>query len=129
LLLPEQGPMVEAFRAWLNFDLLTGAPAGTLTGLVFVAASLGANLVGCQGDRRPPHFRHTDCHSFHHGAARRMLYTIPTQTCASLGMLRGGGVGYEAAPLWGCGVNTAKSFPSRRQTSSGERASRHRATC
>jgi len=36
--------MIEAFRAWQNFYLLTGATAATLTGLVFVAASLGANL-------------------------------------------------------------------------------------
>ena len=38
--------MFEAFRAWQNFYLLTGATAATLTGLVFVAASLGANLMG-----------------------------------------------------------------------------------
>ena len=36
--------MTDVLHAWQNFYLLTGGAAATLTGLIFVAASLGANL-------------------------------------------------------------------------------------
>jgi hypothetical protein len=100
--------MIEAFRAWQNFYLLTGATAATLTGLVFVAASLGANLIGSAevtgglGTFVTPTVVH-----FTTVLLVAMLSTIPTQTCASLGLLLAccgaAGVGYvgsAAVGLW-----------------------------
>lgn len=56
------------------------------------------------------------------------FYLLTGATAATLTEAAGRqGWATKAAPLWGCGVITAKSFPSRRQTGSGERASRHRA--
>jgi hypothetical protein len=92
--------LIEAFRAWQNFYLLTGATAATLTGLVFVAASLGANLMGSArvtGGLRT--FVTPTVIHFTTVLLVAMLYTIPTQTCVSLGLLLAvcgaAGLGYE----------------------------------
>ena len=106
--LPEQGPMIEAFRAWQNFYLLTGATAATLTGLVFVAASLGANLKNsAQVTSGIPIFVTPTVIHFTTVLLVAMLCTIPTQTYASLSLLLAccgaAGLSYEgstAVRLW-----------------------------
>jgi len=100
--------MIEAFRAWQSFYLLTGATAATLTGLVFVAASLGASLMGSakvtSGLRT---FVTPTVIHFTTVLLVAMLFTIPTQTCAPLRLLLAccgaAGLGYQgsaAVGLW-----------------------------
>jgi hypothetical protein len=108
--------MIEAFRAWQNFYLLTGATAATLTGLVFVAASLGANLTNSAeviGGLRvfvTPTIIH-----FTTVLLVAMLYTIPTQTYASLSLLLAccgaAGLGYEGSNAVGLWRHHRQVFP------------------
>lgn len=100
--------MTDALRSWQNFYLLTGGAAATLMGLVFVAASLSANLSKSDvlaGDVRTfvtPIILH-----FSTVLLVAIFFTIPTQTYFSMGILLtccgAAGFSYEsstAVQLW-----------------------------
>ena len=103
-----QGSTTEVLHNWQNFYVLTGGSAATLMGLVFVPASLGANLKNSDAITRGMRsFVAPIIINFTTVLLVAAFLTIPTHTYASLSFLLacGGvaGLGYQGSTgvqLW-----------------------------
>jgi hypothetical protein len=82
-------PFTQLLHDWQNFYLLTGTAAATLTGLMFVAASLGASLVTPATTTSVRTFVTPTIIHFSAVLITATLITIPTETALLLSSLLG----------------------------------------
>ncbi len=75
---------LQALHGWQNFYTLLGEAAATLTGLMFVAASLGARLISDEGDPKVRTFLTPTVVHFSLVLLLAALMNVPTQTRAAL---------------------------------------------
>ena len=77
-------PFLQALHDWQGFYTLLGGAAATLTGLMFVAASLGANLINEEADPKVRTFVTPTVIYFSVVLLLSALVNVPTQTQAAL---------------------------------------------
>ena len=90
---------IQALHDWQNFYTLLGEVSATLTGLMFVAASLGARLINEEDDPKVRTFLTPTVVYFSHVLLLSALMNVPTQTRAALI------VQFAAAGLIGAGYS------------------------
>jgi len=75
---------LQSLHGWQNFYTLLGEAAATLTGLMFVAASLGARLISDEADPKVRTFLTPTVVHFSLVLLLAALMNVPTQTRAAL---------------------------------------------
>ena len=94
---------LQALHGWQNFYTLLGEAAATLTGLMFVAASLGPRLISDKADPKVRTFITPTVIYFSLALQLCALMNVPTQTRAALAVqlavLGLGGTGYSLSHL------------------------------
>lgn len=75
---------LQALHGWQNFYTLLGEASATLTGLMFVAASLGARLINDEDDPKVRTFLTPTVVHFSLVLLLAALMNVPTQTRAAL---------------------------------------------
>jgi hypothetical protein len=76
-----------AATAWQNFYLLSGTAAATLIGLMFVAVTFGAGLVGAQSTDSARSFVEPPLYHFVHVLITACLVIIPSMSAPLLGVV------------------------------------------
>ncbi|HJZ50085.1 MAG TPA: hypothetical protein VKE41_23085 [Roseiflexaceae bacterium] len=91
-------PLAQTLHDWGNFYMLAGAASATLTGLMFVAISLGAGLVNERATQRVRTFVTPMVVNFAVVLVIALLIAIPTLTRLKLGVVLAllglSGIGY-----------------------------------
>ena len=90
---------LQALHGWQNFYTLLGEAAATLTGLMFVAASLGARLINDEADPKVRTFITPTVVHFSLVLLLAALMNIPTQTQGALA------IQFAALGLFGAGYS------------------------
>jgi len=80
----EPDTFLQSLHGWQNFYTLLGEAAATLTGLMFVAASLGARLISDEGEPKVRTFLTPTVVHFSLVLLLAALMNVPTQTRAAL---------------------------------------------
>lgn len=107
----------QVLHGWQNFYTLLGEAAATLTGLMFVAASLGARLISDEADSKVRTFLTPTVVHFSLVLLLAALMNVPTQTraalTAQLAILGLIGAGYSLSHLRGFGRTATLSARPR----------------
>jgi len=90
---------LQALHGWQNFYTLLGEASATLTGLMFVAASLGARLINDEADPKVRTFLTPTVVHFSLVLLLSALMNVPTQTRAALAAQ------FAALDLFGAGYS------------------------